>query len=1666
MPSAISCERLALLRGRVIDLAGSPVGGVRVTVRHHPELGSGFTRADGLFDLAVNGESGLVLDFRKSAFLGASRRLDVSWGEQISLDDVALVPQASGLPTITLGAGAQASIGPIVTDGSGNRRARLFFPAGETATMQLPNGSSQALSSLTLRITERSSGPRGAAAMALDLPTSMGYTYAVHLETDEGSAAGATRVDFASPLALHLENFTGFPVGLVIPTGFLDDSLQRWVPAANGKVLRVVSIGGGLAELDFDGSGSPASSTALAGLGITTEERQQIALEFVAGQSFWRVPIAHFSDWAMVMPWAPEHPNLAPGLAEPTSGDDQKVDKPRIAAFGGLIEVENQILGQSLGITGTPLALTYRSDRVPGRTAPFVLTIPASGPSIDSGLIRIEVVIDVAGQRVVQTLPPAPSQTVTYSWDGLDRFHRPVQGVERWRVEVRHIYPSVYFSPAPFVPSFLHPGVAVLVDIPGRAESALRSISAGFVGAMQALGSEALGGWTLNAHHQFDPKTQTLYYGSGGRRVLGGAGHEPEVLYRVAGTGTAGSSGDGGQAREGELSAPVGLSVNGKGELLITEQGSCRIRKVDRNGVLSTIAGGECIAPTPGGTVGDGGPAVGASIYRPKKAIEGPDGSIYIADAGNSRVRRIDPDGDIETILGTGVAGCSSNGDAAGTRQLVNPFDVALDASGDLIVVDRSSGFAAQCRAIMKVTADGRVRDIVKGSQAFPSSCQPPACTPFGLVNPTGLASAPDGTIYFTQDHSIRFISPHEGAMEDEPDWNLAGLGFAFNFGYAGDGEPASDFNTYFDSPFHIARASNGTLYIADSGNHAIRRIDPAKIVDTFAGSGFNATPTDGSPARQVRFGAVTGVALDPSGETLYFSDFDHNIVWRMALPTPFFDGEYRIPSEDGALLFVFDPTGRHLRTEDTVHDRVVLTFGYTSYSAGGSAVEWLTSVTDAYANTTTIERSSSGAPLAIVAPFGQRTELEINPTTGYLSKVSHGLEVGEERVILTHAANGLLQSLKDPKDHITNYQYDAEGRLTRVLDAAGGSRELDLQSLLRGHRIVSTSEMGRQSQTTVEFLPRSEVRQLSRNASGFETETVREASGRSTTTAPDNTEIVTEESPDPRFGPLARYGSKSTLTTPEDHLELSATRSMTVDVSPLDPLELAQWESATTINGRTAQTSYLQSDRLAVSTSPEGRKSSTLFDDQGRVSRQWIAGVEPTRVEYDAKGRVQKVAQGSPSTERRVTYTYDEETGYLDEIKDVLDEVTSFEYDEVGRVTKQILPDLREVHFAYDLNGNLSSISPPTRPAHHFDHDDVDQLASYAPPDLAPETLEVPQTSFAYNADHQLTGITRPDGQQSLFTYDSGGRLDFVTLPTGTLNLSFDSENGKLASLTAPGGSTIAFDFDGPALRSVATTGANPATVELFYDRPYPGLLKTNFWLESTRINALEASRVRYERDDDGLVTKAGDETILRRPDNGFVTGTSLLDSHDVVARSTKGEFQTYTGGVKPPAATCVFTTPSYGCVALFKEEVLERDRYGRIVKRRETTRDTFASNPTLHLYEYVYDPDRAWLKEVKRDGTTVATYAYDANGNRTSWTDGWGSGSATYDAQDRMLTRGAATYAYTANGELLSKTEGAYSQSTTYDVLGNLLHVTLPDGVAIDYDIDAQNRRIGKKV
>jgi RHS repeat-associated protein len=374
------------------------------------------------------------------------------------------------------------------------------------------------------------------------------------------------------------------------------------------------------------------------------------------------------------------------------------------------------------------------------------------------------------------------------------------------------------------------------------------------------------------------------------------------------------------------------------------------------------------------------------------------------------------------------------------------------------------------------------------------------------------------------------------------------------------------------------------------------------------------------------------------------------------------------------------------------------------------------------------------------------------------------------------------------------------------------------------------------------------------------------------------------------------------------------------------------------------------------------------------------------------------------------------------------------FTYDLAGRVLTQSLPESRDVNYAYDANSNLISLTPPGQPAHSFDYTPVDLETSYTPPDVG---AGLTPTTTLYNADRQPTQINQPGGVQISFGYDSGGRLSSLTQPRGQTNYAYSPTTGNLSTVTAPDGSTLTYSYDGSLLTRSTWAGTVAGYVGYTYNN--------DFNPSSENING--AQTVNFTYDADGLLTQAGALTLSRSPQTGLINGTTLGSVSDTQTYNSFGELSGYQA--------------LFGATELFNTQYT-RDALGRITEKVETV------TGQLTTYDYEYD-QAGRLTDVSINGTPVSHYTYDANGNRLSYSGNTGvSGTGTYDSQDRLNQYASFTYSYTANGELLSKTDTTTNQTTsyTYDALGNLLSVVLPDGTRIDYIIDGQNRRVGKKV
>jgi len=344
--------RISVLRGKVLTRAGQPLPGVQITILNHPELGQTLSRADGMFDMAVNGGGHLTVNYVKDGYLAAQRQINTPWQDYVMMDDVVMIPLDSLVTTIDFSDSIEVARGSVISDADGTRRATLMFKQGTQATMVLPDGSTQPLASLGVRATEYTVGATGLAAMPAELPPASAYTYCVELNADEAIQAGAKQVQFSQPASFYVENFLNFSVGTDVPIGWYDREKAIWIPSDNGRVVKILGTSNGFADLDLDGDNLADGSTAYAAFGINTAERARLAALYTNGQSLWRVPITHFTPHDCNWPYGPPNDAVAPNQPEPINRDNV-IDDP-CSAEGSIIGIQNQSLGEAVPVTGQP----------------------------------------------------------------------------------------------------------------------------------------------------------------------------------------------------------------------------------------------------------------------------------------------------------------------------------------------------------------------------------------------------------------------------------------------------------------------------------------------------------------------------------------------------------------------------------------------------------------------------------------------------------------------------------------------------------------------------------------------------------------------------------------------------------------------------------------------------------------------------------------------------------------------------------------------------------------------------------------------------------------------------------------------------------------------------------------------------------------------------------------------------------------------------------------------------------------------------------------------------------------------------------------------------------------------------------------------------------------
>jgi uncharacterized protein (TIGR03437 family) len=353
-------------------------------------------------------------------------------------------------------------------------------------------------------------------------------------------------------------------------------------------------------------------------------------------------------------------------------------------------------------------------------------------------------------------------------------------------------------------------------------------------------------------------------------------------------------SGDGGPATSASLDNPDGVAVDAAGNLYIADTGNQRLRKVSSGGTISTLAGSGLTT-----FYGDGGPANAAGFNAPTDVAVDSGGNLYIADSKNQRIRKINAQGTISTVAGNGRVGDSGDGGPAISASLNNPVAVAVDAIGNIYIADQSNNrirkvnpqgiintvdfgqyssyserpqdvavdttgnlYAALPQAIIKVSPQGTVIDIDTG------------------LCPVAVAVDAGGNIYWFD----RCVGRGENVWKRTVDGR--GVAVAGGGPSLGDGGPAT--SASLNSPHGLALDAAGNLYIADTGNQRIRKVNPQGIISTVAGNGRAEFFGDGGPATTASLNQPNRAAVDAAGN-LYIADTGNNRIRKvLAQPATF----------------------------------------------------------------------------------------------------------------------------------------------------------------------------------------------------------------------------------------------------------------------------------------------------------------------------------------------------------------------------------------------------------------------------------------------------------------------------------------------------------------------------------------------------------------------------------------------------------------------------------------------------------------------------------------------------------------------------------------------------------------------------------------------------------
>ncbi|HTA63830.1 MAG TPA: T9SS type A sorting domain-containing protein [Bacteroidia bacterium] len=327
-----------------------------------------------------------------------------------------------------------------------------------------------------------------------------------------------------------------------------------------------------------------------------------------------------------------------------------------------------------------------------------------------------------------------------------------------------------------------------------------------------------------------------------------------QTIITIAGNGTFGYSGDGGQATLAKLGKPGGLAFDGTGNIYFADAENHCIRKIDNSGTITTIAGNGT-----SGYSGDAGQATNAQLYNPYGVVFDAYGNLFIADGYNNRIRKVNSVGIISTIAGNGTSGYNGDGGQGTLAELSTPSGLAIDAGGNLVI--------ANTKSVRMLNTSGVITTIAGNGTSGFSGDGGQATVAQLYANRVAIDGA--GNLYIADGGNNRLRIVNTAGVIT----TIAGNGTG---DFSGDGGMAT--NAEINQPFGIAIDSYGNVYFSDDGNDRIRKINIAGMISTVVGNGTYGYSGDGGFAFASELANPYSISID-AADNLYVGDQDNERI-------------------------------------------------------------------------------------------------------------------------------------------------------------------------------------------------------------------------------------------------------------------------------------------------------------------------------------------------------------------------------------------------------------------------------------------------------------------------------------------------------------------------------------------------------------------------------------------------------------------------------------------------------------------------------------------------------------------------------------------------------------------------------------------------------------------